>query len=176
MRWKSWAGVAVAAALGACGGAGHGVDEPGHGAAEAHTAGGMDMGAMMRRHADEGEAMAAETRAHVERMRRLPPAEWHARMGDHVGQVSRMLSLMTRQVREMDMGMGMSDEAMGAMMGMSGGEYRRTREEQAALRAELEALQTAPAPEVRARVPGHLDRVEALARTLDESARAMRGS
>lgn len=129
---------------------------------------------MMERHADEAERMAGEMRRHVEQMRQRAPAEWHDRMGEHVEQVSGMLSLMNRQMREMDMGMGMSDEEMGRMMGMSAEEHRAMREEMEALRGSMEQLQTAPRADVEERMPDHLDRVERMAEMLEESASHMR--
>jgi hypothetical protein len=129
---------------------------------------------MMQRHAQEADAMAASIREHVQEMRQLQPEQWHERMGEHVGQVSRMLGLMNRQMREMDMGMGMGDEEMGRMMGMTGEEHRRMMEDMQALRAEVEALQTASRDEVRERMPAHLDRLDRMADMMEESARAMR--
>jgi hypothetical protein len=95
-------------------------------------------------------------------MRQLPPEQQHAQMGDHAARVSRMLGMMQRQDREMDMGMGMSGE-----------EHRRMMNEMQAVRAEAEALQTAPVGEVRARMPAHLDRLEALTRMVQRSAEHM---
>jgi copper/silver efflux system protein len=132
------------------------------------------MEGMMQRHADEADAMGTSVRQHVQEMRQLPPEGWHDRMGEHVGQVSRMLSLMTRHMREMDMGMGMSDEEMGRMMGMTGEEHRRMMEDMQALRAEVETLQTASRDEVRERMPAHLDRLDRMADMLEASGRAMR--
>jgi hypothetical protein len=132
------------------------------------------MEGMMQRHAEEADAMAASIRQHVQEMRQLPPEQWHDRMGEHVAQVARMLGLMTRQLREMDMGMGMSDEEMGRMMGMSGEEHRRMMEDMQALRADVERLQTAPRGEVRERMPGHLETLERMTGMMEQSADHMR--
>lgn len=129
---------------------------------------------MMERHADEAEAMAAEMRAHLDEMRRLPAAARHERMGEHARSVSRMLALLNRQIREMAMGMPMDDEAMGALMGMSADEHRRMMDDMQALRAELEELQTAPVAELGQRMPAHLDRTERLVDMLERSAGHMR--
>jgi hypothetical protein len=134
--------------------------------------GGAD--AEMQRHARELDEMSARMRAHLQEMRQLPPEAQHARMGEHVARGSEMLSLMNRQLREMDMGMGMSDEAMGGMMGMSGEEYRRMRAEMEALRTELEQLQTAPRAAVGERMPAHLARMEHMLHTMEEMAGHMR--
>jgi hypothetical protein len=133
----------------------------------------MDPG-MMERHADEAEEMAEAMRDHVEQMRERSPSEWHDAMGAHTMQLSRMLGLMDRQMREMDMGMGMSDQEMGQMMGMSGEEHRTMQEEMAALRADAERLQTAPPNEVAERMPAHLDRLERMVATMEEAADHMR--
>lgn len=139
------------------------------GMAEMH----MDRG-MMQRHAQEADAMASGMRQHIQQMRQLSPEQQHERMGEHVAQVSLMLGLMNRQMREMDMGMGMSDEQMGQMMGMSGDQHRRMMEEMQAIRADVEQLQTASLPEVRQRMRTHLDRLEQLVATMDQSAEHMR--
>jgi hypothetical protein len=132
------------------------------------------MSEMMQRHAQEADAMASSMRQHIGQMRQLTPEQWHERMGEHVGQVSQMLGLMNRQMGEMDMGMGMSDEEMGRMMGMSGEEHRRMMEEMRALRADVEQLQTASRDEVRERMPAHLDRLERMVEMMEASAEAMR--
>lgn len=138
---------------------------------------GMQMDpAMMRRHADELDQTASRMRQHIQQMRELSPEQWHERMGEHVAQVSQMLTLMNRQVGEMDMGMGMSDEQMGAMMGMSAEEHRQMMEQMRTLRAEVEQLQTASQAEVRARMPAHLERLEEMLRMVEQSAAHMRQS
>jgi hypothetical protein len=130
--------------------------------------------AMMERHADEGDEMAAQMRAHVQTMRQLPAEQQHERMAEHVGQVSAMLALMNRHMEEMSMGMPMADEQMGAMMGMSGEEHREMMQEMQALRAELENLQTAPPAELQERMQQHLDRCERMAEMMEHSAEHMR--
>ncbi|MDW7712322.1 MAG: hypothetical protein SCH98_17790 [Deferrisomatales bacterium] len=75
----------------------------------------------------------------------------------------------------MDMGMGMSDEEMGGMMGMSGEDYRAMMEEMEALRREMESLQTASRSEVRERMPAHLDQLEQMADMMERTAAHMRG-
>ena len=130
--------------------------------------------AMMERHADEAEEMAEAVRSHVGQMRERSPSEWHDAMGAHATQVSRMLGLMERQMREMDMGMGMSDQEMGQMMGMSGEGHRAMQEEMAALRADAERLQTASPDEVVERMPAHLDRLERMVTMMEETAEHMR--
>jgi hypothetical protein len=131
--------------------------------------------AMMQRHADEADAFAARMRAHLSGMRGLAADQWRERMPEHTGMVAEMLSLMNRHMREMDMGMGMDDEQMGAMIGMSGAEHRRMLDEMQALRQETEELQTAPPAAVRGRMSQHLDRVERLVAALEQSAAHMRG-
>lgn len=136
---------------------------------------GMAQPGSMQRHANELDEMAARMLQHIEQMRQLSADAQHERMGEHVTQVSQMLSIMNRQMREMDMGMGMSDEQMGRMMGMTGEEHRRMMEEMAALRAEVEQLQTASRAEVPGRMPPHLERLERAVQMLESSAAAMRG-
>jgi hypothetical protein len=129
---------------------------------------------MMRRHADEMDQMTSRMRQHIQQMRQLSPEQQYERMGEHVTQVSRMLGLMNRQMSEMDMGMGVSDEQMGRMIGMSGEEHRRMMEQMQALRAELEQLQNASRTEIRERMPAHLDRVQEMMRMLETSAAHVR--
>jgi hypothetical protein len=141
----------------------------------AHDMGGMRMDdAMMQRHADELEAVTLQVREHVREMRRRTPAEWHARMGEHTRHISEFLNLVNRQMREMDMGMGMDDEQMGGMMGMSGEEHRRMMEEMQALRTEAEVLRTATEAELRDRIPAHLARLEGFVERMELSAAHMR--
>lgn len=128
------------------------------------------MGAMMRRHAVEADSMVDAMRPHVEEMSQQAPAQWHARMGEHVGMVSRMLTLMSTQMDEMDMGMDMSDERMGEMMGMSGAEHREMMNEMSALRTDLEQLQVASREEVAARMPDHLERLDRVLEMMDDAA------
>lgn len=128
------------------------------------------MGAMMRRHAVEADSMIDVMRPHVEEMSQQAPAQWHARMGEHVGVVSGMLTLMSRQMDEMGMGMDMSDERMGEMMGMSGTEHREMTEEMRALRTDLEQLQVASREEVAANMPDHLERLDRVLEMLDDAA------
>lgn len=134
---------------------------------------GMDR-ELMQRHADEAEAMAAELRSQVARFRGLSPQEQYDRVSEHTAVVARMVGLVERQMAEMSMGMPMDDEEMGAMMGMSAQEHRGMRGEVAAVRSEAEELQTASAGELGARMGPHLDRLEAMAGTLVQVARAMR--
>lgn len=136
--------------------------------------GAEDMSAMMTRHAQEADSMATVVRQHAQELRQLPADEWHERMGEHVTRVSQMLNLMNRQMREMDMGMGMSDDQMGEMMGRTGEEHRGMMEEMRALRTDLEQLQTASRDEVRDRMPDHLERLERMVDMLEASARHMR--
>jgi len=130
--------------------------------------------AAMRRHAAEMDSMVVEMRQHVQEMRAAPPGEWHARMDQHAPRVSSMLGMMERQVREMDMGMNMSDAHMGQMMGMRQEEYRQMMEEMRVLRGEVEELQTAPEATVRERMPAHLDRLERMNAMMERSAAHMR--
>jgi hypothetical protein len=130
--------------------------------------------AMMQRHARELDEVAPQLQRHVQELRQLTPERQHERMGEHVAEVSRMLSLMSRQMREMDMGMGMSDEQMGRMMGMSGEQHRQMMERMQAIRAEVEQLQTASVPEVRERMPAHLERMEEMLNMMEQSADHMR--
>jgi hypothetical protein len=127
----------------------------------------MDV-AMMDRHAQEADSMVSAMRAHVDQMRQLPPEQQHARIGEHVRQVSEMLSMMDRHMREMGPGMPMDHAHMAEMMGMSTDDHGRMMEQKQTLRTEAEQLQTAPQPEVRQRMPEHLDRLERMLRMMEE--------
>jgi hypothetical protein len=129
---------------------------------------------MMQRHAREMDEATSRMRTHIEEMRQLSSDQQHERMGAHVTEVSRMLNLVNRQMGEMDMGMGMGDEHMGQMMGMSGEEHRRMTEEMQAIRSDVEALQVASQAEVRARMPDHLSRLERMVGRMEQSAEHMR--
>lgn len=137
---------------------------------------GQDMGtmpvdsAMMQRHAAEMDSIVVELRAHVAGMRQLAPGEWHARMERHAPLVARLLGMMERQMSEMDMGMNMDAAHMGAMMGMSADEHGAMLQGLAALRADVEQLQTATRADVQAQMPPHLDRLERMVEVLEQSA------
>jgi hypothetical protein len=133
-----------------------------------HGMGGMQMDhATMQRHMQEGDSMAAVMRAHVQRMRGLSPEQQHARIGEHVSQLSRMLGMMDRHMREMGHGHAMDDAGMQEMMGMSMAEHERMMGEMRTLRAEAERLQTASQAEVRQLMPGHLGRLEGMLEMMD---------
>lgn len=131
--------------------------------------------AMTRRHAEELDAAVTGMREHVRSVRQASPDQWHARVGEHAPRVARMLGTVERQMLELDMGIGMSDEEMGEMMGMGAEDYRATMEEIKALRSEVEQLQTAPEPAVRQRMPEHLERVERILGVMERTAAHMRG-
>lgn len=180
--------LATVGLLGACGGSGAGeaddnvVPDTGMGAMEGHdmsAMGGTTMAmdpAAMQRHAVEMDSMATELRAHVAELRQLPPDQWHARMDQHAPLVARMLGMMERQMREMDMGMGMDAAHMGEMMGMSGAEHETMLQEMTALRTEVGQLQTATPEEVRAQMPAHLERLERMVEVMEASAEHMGGA
>lgn len=180
--------LATAGILGACGGSGSGeadvdvASDTGMSGMEGHdmsTMDGMDMSmdpAAMQRHAVEMDSMATELRAHIAQMRQLPPAQWHARMNEHAPLVAQMLGMMERQMREMDMGMGMDAAHMGEMMGMSGAEHETMLQEMTALRTEAGQLQTATPEEVSAQMPAHLERLERMIEIMETSADHMGGA
>jgi hypothetical protein len=141
----------------------------------AHGMPGMQMDhSAMQRHAHEADSAVAAMRGHVQQMRQLSAEQQHARVGEHVSHVSRMLSLMDRHMREMDHGMGMDDAQMGEMMGMTADEHRQMMEQMRTLRSEAERLQTASQAEIRQQMPGHLDRIESMLRMMEQSADHMR--
>ncbi|HSK17946.1 MAG TPA: hypothetical protein VK912_02315 [Longimicrobiales bacterium] len=177
--------LATAGLLGACGGSGEVDDnvaaDSGMSGMEGHdmsAMGGTDMSmdsATMQRHAAEMDSMATELRAHVAELRQLPQAQWHARMDQHAPLVARMLGMMERQMREMDMGMGMDADHMGEMMGMTGDEHEAMLQEMTTLRAEVGQLQTATPEEVRAQMPAHLARLQRMVEIMEASADHMGG-
>lgn len=169
--------VVIASAAAACAGD---ADAPADDAAatmDTGSAGGMQMDpAMMRRHADESDSAVVVMRQHVQEMRSLSPEEQHARVSEHTGRVAAMLTLLERHMREMDMGMNMSDEHMGAMMGKDAEGHRHMINEMQTLRAEAEALQIASPADVARQMPPHLERLEALLTSMEVSGAHMRRS
>jgi hypothetical protein len=145
---------------------------PGPDTAPMHGAGAMHTdAAMMERHAQEADSMAAAMRGHVQQMRQLSAEQQHDRIGAHVLRVSQMLNHMDRQMREM----GMGPEHTGEMMGMSDEDHRRMMEEMRTLRTEAERLQIATAAQLREQMPQHLDRLERMIRMMEQSAAHMHG-
>jgi hypothetical protein len=133
----------------------------------------VDHGGMMARHGQEADSAMVVLQSHVAAMRQAGPDGWHARMGEHVPQVSGMLAMMDRHMREMGMhgagghghgGHGDHHAGHGEHGGHMMGEehHGQMMESMKALRAEVEQLQTASAAEVRARMPAHLDRIEGM--------------
>jgi hypothetical protein len=158
---------------GAAGAAAPGAGDVAHG----HDMAGMHVDpAMMQRHVQEADSMATAMRTHIQQMRQLSAEEQHARLGEHVGHVSRMLSMMDRHMREMGHGTGMDDAHMGEMMGMSAEEHRQMMEQMRRLRSETERLQTASEAELRRQMPEHLDRLEAMVGMMEQSAAHMHHS
>lgn len=175
--------LATAGSLAACGGSGEADGDVASDTAtsgmEGHDMGGMDMSmdpATMQRHAAEMDSMTAELRTHVAELRQLPQDQWHSRMDQHAPLVARMLGMMERQMREMDMGMSMDAGHMGDMMGMTGEEHEAMLGEMTALRTEAGQLQTATPEDVRALMPGHLERLERMIEIMESSAEHMAGA
>jgi hypothetical protein len=138
---------------------------------------GMEMDSLvMRQHALEADSIVRDMRQHVQTLRQMPAAEWHAAMATHVPRVAGMLSMMDRHMREMDMGMGMGHEHMGDMMGMSAAEHGSMIDDMSALRSDAERLQTASAAEVMSSTPAHLDRLERMLDAMERSAAHMRNA
>jgi len=176
--WKLVGAAVVAVALTACPEPGAGPDDR---TVDADRNGmqmdgmqGMDMDhGAMQRHAEELDEATDRMRAHLQEIGSAPPAEWPERVDGHVREVSGFLSLMRRQMREMDMGMGMDHEHMGEMMGMGAHEHHQMMEDMEALRAELESLQVASPAEVRDQMPEHLYRLERVVGMAEQSAEHM---
>ncbi|CAN5730950.1 hypothetical protein BH23GEM9_BH23GEM9_20380 [soil metagenome] len=168
--------VVAALAIGAC--------SSGDSASEMDTAdptppagehGGMAMdSAAMQQHAQEADSVVRAMRQHADRLRQLPPAEWPARMNDHVARVAGMLAMMDRHIREMNVGMGSGHEHMSEMMGMTAEDHTAMMAEMGALRADAETLQTATAAQVTQLMPAHLDRLERMLSMMERGAAHMR--
>ena len=137
---------------------------------------GHDMDAAMARHAEEMDTAVGRMETQIENMREAGPDRWHELAVTHVREVSGFLSLMRRQMREMDMGMGMDDDHMGEMMGMTGAEHRQMMEQMEQVGHDLERLQVGSEEEVRSIMPEHLDRLEHLVGMAEHSAEHMRHS
>jgi hypothetical protein len=134
---------------------------------------GHDMDAMMRRHAEEMEAAVERMETQIENMHEAGADRWYELTVTHVREVSGFLSLMRRQMREMDMGMEMGDDHMGEMMGMSGAEHRQMMTHMEEVGRDLERLQVGSREEVRTLMPEHLDRLEHLVEMAERSAEHM---
>jgi hypothetical protein len=167
----------LAVVVGACGERGRDMATVAEGGAPQDMAGMHDEG-MMQRHAEEARAMGERMRGHIRDMRALPAAEWHDHAAHHAGEVAALLSLMTRHMREMDMGMGMGhdDGHMGEMMGHSAEEHAQMMEQMRLLREDTEALQVASAAEVRQRMPAHLERLERVVAMMEQAGEYMAGA
>jgi type IV pilus biogenesis protein CpaD/CtpE len=133
----------------------------------------QDMDAMMRRHAEEMEAAVERMETQIGNMHEAGANRWYELTVTHVREVSGFLSLMRRQMREMDMGMGMDDDHMGEMMGMSGAEHRQMMTHMEEVGRDLERLQVGSREEVRTLMPEHLDRLEQLVEMAERSAEHM---
>ena len=134
---------------------------------------------MMRRWAEELDRDASQLREHIATMRQLAPEQWHTRMDEHAGLLTGMLDRMYRRMGEigqmggMGMGMGMRMGDAGRMMGMSAEGHQEMHDLMEALRDDIEQLRAAAPTGMMERMPGHLDRLEEMARMMEESAAHM---
>ena len=138
-------------------------------------------GAMMRRWAEELDRDASRTREQIRTMRQLPPEQWHARMNEHAGLVTGMIDHMERRMDEMGQmggmhmgGMGMRADGVGSMMGMSAEGHREMLNRMQTLRDDIHQLRSAAPAEVMERMPGHLERLDEMARMMEQGAAHMR--
>jgi hypothetical protein len=137
---------------------------------------GHDMDGAMHRHAEEMDAAVERMETQIGNMREAGADRWYELTVTHVREVSGFLSLMRRQMREMDMGMGMDDDHMGEMMGMTGAEHREMMTHMEEVGRDLERLQVGSREEVRTLMPQHLDRLDHLVEVAERSARHMHGA
>jgi hypothetical protein len=142
-------------------------------------AGEMGMGgmhedtAMMHRHGQEMDEMAATMRQHMQSMQEMQPEHMHERMDEHASTIDRMNTMMDRQMQERQMGRGMDHDAMGRMMGISAEEHQQMVDEMRTLHSEAEQLRAASPDEVRQRMPGHMDRMQRMLQMMERSATHM---
>lgn len=144
---------------------------------------------MMRRWAEELDRDASQMRAQIRTMRQLAPDRWHTRMDEHAGLVTGMLDRMERRMDEMRqlggmrMGMGMGGGGMemanvGSMMGMNAEGHQEMIDLMEALRDDMQRLRAAASAEMMERMPGHLERLQDMARMMEQGAahmQSMRG-
>jgi len=130
-----------------------------------------DRDVMMLRHADEMEAAVERMETQIGSMREAGADRWYELTVTHVREVSGFLSLMRRQMREMEM--GMDAEHMGEMMGMTGAEHREMTTHMEEVGRDLERLQVGSQEEVRTLMPEHLDRLDRLVEMTGRSAEQM---
>lgn len=138
---------------------------------------------LMRRWAEELDRDASRLRSHIGTIRQLAPEQWHARMDEHVGLVTGVLDRMDRrmdEMRQMDgaamrsLESGMMMGGLGWMMGMGAEGHEEMLDLMDVLRADMERLRAAAPAEVVERMPGHLDRLEDMARMMEHGAAHMR--
>ena len=134
---------------------------------------------MMRRWAEELDRDASQLREHIGTMRQLAPEQWHTHMDEHAGLLTGMLDRMDRRMDEMGqmggmrMGMGMGMGDAGRMMGMSAERHQEMIDLMEALRGDVQQLRVAAPAEMMERMPGHLDRLEEMARMMEQGAAHM---
>lgn len=115
--------------------------------------------------ADRLGETARELHEHARAMRVVPPPQAGEAMEEHVRVLDDALRMMEQQVRA-----GGND----ALQGATGERHRVVRDEIRTLRAEAEELRGASEDEVRARLPGHLDRLDRVAETMENMAAEVR--
>jgi hypothetical protein len=117
--------------------------------------------------ADAGDATARELHDHVSRMRATPPPLASA-LEEHAARAEELLRRAERDLQ------GMAGMAGPAALGMSAEAHALVVEEIGIARAEARELSGTSEPAVRERLPGHLDRLERIATTLESAAAHLR--
>jgi hypothetical protein len=117
--------------------------------------------------ADAGDATARDLQDHVNRMRATPPP-LATPLEEHGARVEELLRRAERDFQSM------AEIAGPAALGMSAEAHALVVEEIGIARAEARELSGAPEQAVRERHPGHLDRLERIATTLESAAAHLR--
>jgi hypothetical protein len=124
----------------------------------------------LRQQADALDRQVMELRTHILTMRQLSPAMAANVMDEHAAHVR----AVAERVAEQRVALPAPDRELPMLMGMSPDEYGVFVEEIQLASAEVAEMQRGDEATVRARLPGHLDRLDRLAGQLEQAATHMR--
>jgi hypothetical protein len=125
---------------------------------------------VLRREADELDRHVLQLRAHIQTMRQLSPLMAGTVMAEHAAHVS----AVRERNESLRATLSASDTRLQELLGMTADEYRVLIEEVETASSEVAEMQRGDEENVRARLPGHLDRLERIAGQMEQAAAHLR--
>jgi hypothetical protein len=126
--------------------------------------------AVLRREADELDRHVLQLRAHIQTMRQLSPLMAGTVMAEHAAHVG----AIRERTESLRAALSASDAHLEELLGMTADEYRVLVEEVETASSEVAEMQRGDEENVRARLPGHLDRLDRIAGQMEQAAAHLR--